>query len=134
MGASSATSVPGSTTRLPSGFASSLAILAMNFEVATPTDAVSPSVASVIEAGARRRPAAGWRVVARHRLRGPQVDEGLVEAQGLHQRGERPQPVHHLCARLAVGVEAAAEEAACGQRRRASPPGMADFTPNTRAS
>ena len=42
--------MPGSTIRLPSGLASSLAILAMNFEVPTPTEAVSPSVASVIAA------------------------------------------------------------------------------------
>ena len=46
IGPSNATSVPGSTTRRPSGLASSLATFAMNFDVATPTEAVSPPVRS----------------------------------------------------------------------------------------
>ena len=41
------TSVPGSMTQRPSGFSSSLAILARNFDEATPTDAVSPPVSLV---------------------------------------------------------------------------------------
>ncbi len=39
--------MPGATTVRPSGFSSSLATLAMNFELPMPTDAVSPPVTSV---------------------------------------------------------------------------------------
>ncbi len=41
-GARKAASVPGGTTTRPSGFCMSEAILATSFEVATPTEAVSP--------------------------------------------------------------------------------------------
>ena len=43
IGPSSATSVPGSTIRRPSGLASSVATLAMNFDVATPDRGGQPA-------------------------------------------------------------------------------------------
>ena len=45
--------MPGGTTTSPSGLSSSLATLAMNFEVPTPTDAVRPPVTSATCARSR---------------------------------------------------------------------------------
>jgi hypothetical protein len=45
-GASSSSSVPGSTTTSPSGLRRSLAIFAISFDVPIPTDPVSPPVTS----------------------------------------------------------------------------------------
>ena len=47
IGRSRSISVPGGTTTSPSGLSRSLATFAMNFDVPTPTDAVSPPVTSV---------------------------------------------------------------------------------------
>jgi len=63
-GRSSATSVPGSTMQTPSGLSSSLATLAMNLELPTPTEAVSPpvtSATSVLSRVTRSRSPAGDR-------------------------------------------------------------------------
>ncbi len=80
-----ATSVPGSTSRTPSGLASSLATFAMNFELPSPTDAVRPPVAAVSRA---RRSSASPTSEPESSGRGSpggEVDERLVEAQRLHQ-------------------------------------------------
>jgi hypothetical protein len=87
-----ASSVAGERRRVtPSGLASSLATLAMNLLVPTPTEAVSPPVRSPSSVGAQSlRPArvraSGLEIVGGRP--GGQVDEGLVEAERLDQRGE----------------------------------------------
>ena len=53
IGPSTSASVPGTTTNTPSGLLISLAILAISFDEATPTDAVSPWVRSVMSARIR---------------------------------------------------------------------------------
>jgi hypothetical protein len=70
MGRSSSRSVPGATTTRPSGLSRSLATLAMNFEVPTPTLAVSPDVASCTRA---RRSSANAVTVATSRSGSPAV-------------------------------------------------------------
>ncbi len=50
IGPSTSASVPGSTTKTPSGLLISLAILAISLDEATPTDAVRPPVRSAMSA------------------------------------------------------------------------------------
>ena len=115
-GCRNASSVPGSTTSRPSGFARSLASLARSFVVATPTDAVSP-------VSARMRAAQELRAISGPVPSEPpctgHVEERLVERDRLDERRDVAQDRHHLRARLRVRVEARREE----HRVRARPPG-----------
>ena len=82
----------GGTTTRPSGLSRSLATLAMNLEVPTPTEAVSPPVASRHprpQPLGERGHASGTSGSGRS-ARG-QVDEGLVERQRLDQRRDLAQ-------------------------------------------
>ena len=72
---------------LPSGLASSLATLATNFDVPTPTEAVRPSV--VARTSSLSCPISSSRPVRLKSTavgRCSEVDEGLVQGQRLHER------------------------------------------------
>ena len=88
IGASSSRSVPGSMTTRPSGLACSEAILASILEPASPTEPVSP----VDRPDVRPQPLADRRAerLVRPTPPGLQVDEGLVQAERLHQRRQPP--------------------------------------------
>ena len=88
IGPSNATSVPGVTTVEPSGLPSSLPILAMNFELATPTDAVRPPVRSDTSAlsSATRVPSSAapkptGRVAARKSTNASSSDNGSTRGE-----------------------------------------------------
>ena len=70
------------------------------------------------------------------RRRAPRdVEERLVDRQLLHERRDRLEDRHHLAALLGVAVEARARRTPpCGHARRARPIGIAECTPNARAS
>ena len=87
MDRSRSTSVPAGTTTAPSGLSSSLAIFATSFDVAMPTDAVSPPVTSWT-----RRFSSWAMATAPSWLRSSgsedaaEIDERLVQRQRLDQR------------------------------------------------
>ena len=95
---------------MPSGLSSSLATLARNFDDAMPTVAVSPPVTSCTRRAELLADLGHRGDVEVGQAGGGEVDEGLVERQRLDQRGELAQHLHDPLARVAVGVEAPAEE------------------------
>ena len=62
------------------------------------------------------------------------VEERLVERQRLHERRDDAEDRHDRRARGVVGVEARGRNVASGQRRSAPTIGIAECTPNDRAS
>ena len=133
-------SVPGGTTTRPSGLSRSLATLAMNLEVPTPTEAVSPPVTSCTRA---RRSSANAVTVA-------DLEVGQVGAAARSTNASSSESgstsgeaarstLHHLPAGLAVGVEASGEErrvraARARLPRSTSPSGRRTPAPRTTRS
>ena len=78
--------MPGATTTSPSGLSRSLATLAMNLDVPTPTDAVSPPVASATRAPQLLGEGGHGRHLEVGEAGAGEVDERLVERERLDQR------------------------------------------------
>jgi hypothetical protein len=132
MGPSTSASVPGATTKTPSGLLISLAILAMSFDEATPTEAVRPPVISVMSA--RMRPttsstsSATNDSFAARSTKASSSDNGSISSDSSRSRSM----TSRLASRYASNRPP--RNAACGQRARASAVRIADRTPWTRAS
>ena len=121
----------GATTVRPSGLRQPEAIFARNLLGATPADAVRP-VVSRIAAFSRLRHVDAERLapgVLGH------VEVRLVERERLDQRRDLAKDREHLLRhRSVLGEVGAARSPGSGQRRTARLIGMAERTPNRRAS
>ena len=129
-GARNAASSPGGTTTRPSGLRRSLPILATSFVAATPTEAVSSSSL----ADRRLDPARDRLAVAEQRPRAGDVQERLVDRDRLDERREAPQDRHDLAADALVLGAVTGTKTQSGHSRRAVRIGIAEWTPNMRAS
>lgn len=104
MGASISRSVPGSISMIPSGFASSEAILASILEPARPTDPLSPVTASI--ASRNCSPMASAEAAPSAVPPASRSTKVSVQAQWLHQRRQPAQQLHDLVAHRPVQREA----------------------------
>ena len=132
IGPSTSASVPGTTTNTPSGLLISLAILAISFDEATPTDAVSPWVRSAMSARIRStdsltRSGSNAGEAARS-TKASSRESGSTSSDSSRSRSM----TSRLAARYAS--KRPPRKAACGHRARASAVRIADRTPCTRAS